>query len=219
MPRRYNEYSREELLTLNQEQVQKLIDLECAYEGILPAERPIPPEKFNVKLEPTIQVYEVAGVLFEDINDANKVISMRILHEKYDYLGAGYDYKWAEPRELSVTPKKLYKREDIQAAAVELTRYKELKARYDNEQKEYLTFVESTQKYREKVMTAVNAAIDFFYNKEKVNTDFAKFIKLAENDTNIALNFLNSAYKDYLEEEYYLEAVGELVVHPDVAKG
>ena len=62
--RRYNEYTEQELIDLDKALIQKLIDYECALDGV-PLMPPHPgPEPSKTEITPDMTVYAVAGLFF-----------------------------------------------------------------------------------------------------------------------------------------------------------
>lgn len=195
--KRYNEYSKNELAQVSQEELQTLIDLELAYAGILPEIKPTELPPFDAGIKPTETFYEVFGVLFKNQADAITVSGMEVVHEGCDYYGAGYNYKYGESKDsTAVSTKVLYKRDDVIRLKSILVTRKEVEEVYQEANKKYSKFSEATSNIRSKVNNAYYEACDFVHRVELAEQMLEKYRILADGNEEIAKNFFQNAYKD-----------------------
>lgn len=195
--KRYNEYTKKELAAV--ENIQILIDLEIAYAGILPVEEPKPVSNPKEKLQKTETFYEVYGLLFTNAADAQVVAALNCFQTGYDYNGAGYDYKYAEPHYNSGTVNvvKLYKKDEVKALRSELTQLKQQKEAYDEQKTAYDKYIDSIGGIRSAVWKAHTEATHFVAELETATKQYQKYLMLADNDPVIASRFFTEAYQNY----------------------
>lgn len=215
--KRYNELSDQELLDLTEDKIKYLIDLELAYNGIIPALEPTEPINPFKDLEPTEKAYEVGGVLYRSREDADIAAGLKAYLAEYDYFGAGYNYQWLEKvRDLSVATKNFYTQETVKAAKAQLKKYKEDKEQYDKDLKEYERFIHSQSEIESAVRSAVYAVGSKRYKIQQAVIRFGEYLKLAEGNKSIAWNFFTKAYKDSTEDAMYAEFIAAInTAYPD----
>jgi len=193
--KRYYDLSREELCDLSSEEIQNLIDLEIAYAGILPILEPNPPKLTDVVIEKNVKMYRVHGLLFKSNEDAAIIANMDVYQESYDYYGAGYDYKYAERRDNeAVTTVNFYNKDRVKNLRADLSINKELKDKYDKDKSEYDKWYKETSTIRDKVRGAINKAWEEKRELELAQSMFQKYLRLADNDEEIARTFFRDAY-------------------------
>jgi len=204
--KRLTDYTNEELRDLNQQQIEDLIDLECAHEGVpLLPEMPVKPE-VN-KPQPDLTLYQVSGLYLKHKEDADRLIelinSMPRMEEKY-YKEGYFDREEMERvQEVKVFSEDAKMRTKAQANAA-----KELEDQYRFAKKEYNKIAEQRKDIIDRVNDAVCNAFDE-YNKEQVyKKQYARYLQLAEGEKDIALNFMKAAHPH--EDEYIEEILGKI---------
>jgi hypothetical protein len=200
--KRYNEFTREEQASLTSEQIERLIDLEIAFAGILPVERPIPVTEFKPAIEATDVAYEVFNVLFRKQEDATAVAGMEVLKSEYDYYGAGCNYCWLTERtdyDSGVKTKHFYKKEDVIPIKEAIKDSRKKQEAYKKEDEEYEKYLKSISSIRDEVYSACREAARFMARVEKAQQVYNKHLDLAENNVEIAMNFFKDAYKNDTE--------------------
>lgn len=212
--KRYDQYSKEELAVLTEEQINTLVDLEIAYAGVMPAERPTPPSYEDVKMNKSEAAYSVYGIYFKNQSDALAVSGMQVFRQDYDYAAGGYDYKYLrENTSNEVKTEFFYKKEDVKRFKDTLIQNKTLKDQYESDKKDYDKYFDSTSKIRTAVWEAYREACRFVNSVNNAKNMYDKYLQLAEGDKAIAKKFFLDAYKD---NEDIVEAVFPDVVE-DVA--
>lgn len=193
---RYSELPIEQLASLTEEQIQLLIDLEIAHEGILPVECPQKPTLSSVNIQQDDQAYEVAGILVKKQEDALTIANLSVLEQKYDYSGAGYSYKWVEPHiDMSIKPVSFYKKEDVMRVRTALTDMNKFKEKYAAEEKAYENFVKRTSNTRNEVWACVMKAGKKVQEIKSAEVMYKKYLVLADNEEWIAKKFFLDAYR------------------------
>jgi hypothetical protein len=196
--KRIDELSKAEVLALTNEEISILIDLECAYENVplLPAE-PVKPEV--AKYEPDIQVYKIFDLLFKSSEEAAGMLEAFAKTTAYKM---GYDDKYPKP----IMPDDYYYPKIENKKVMSLEMYNRVKTEkeaadaktkeYEALKKEYDGTVSKRQKQVKYVWDIVRDYRDEQYKKDRYKAEFDRYMKLADNNHNIAWNFLKNAHDD-----------------------
>jgi hypothetical protein len=193
--KRYTEMSHAELVAMDDEGVEKLIELEVAHEGIVPAERPTEPLIEDAGIERKDIAYKVGSMMFRNREDAEAVAKMHIVDDHYDY-GIGYDWKWLKVVKVDVTEERFYLKDDVARVKDALVDLERRKKRYESEDSAWDKYVSKTTKIRTKVWAAVNDAQDFERKLELARKTLEKHTALADGDEKIARRFFVNAYRN-----------------------
>ena len=189
--KRLDDYSNEELLILKQEEIERLIDFECAHNGV--PLLPDPPDKPIVKNpDPDLELYYIEGFCLQNKEDADRVIEIinSMSRMKDEYYNRGYVsdddlVNFTIKKEFSKHLKNLSKGQRETARKIE-ENYKELKDAYDR-------IVQD----RKEIINMVNSAItDAREEQNKIirfKRLYARYLQLAEGEKDIAMNFLKAA--------------------------
>jgi hypothetical protein len=202
--KRLSELSRDELLALSDSETQTLIDLELAHAGVIPEESPKEPELTVPDIKPTIEAFEVRGLVFLNKEDAMVAGKLPAMRENYDY-NIGSEYKTLQPMQDSyddkgIRPRMYFDKSALNAVKSQLQDIKRARNEYDSQLARYTKFVESTKSIRDSVYNAVRDARNEKREFEAAQTLFRKHLALAENNRQIAENFFRLAYKAFSEE-------------------
>jgi hypothetical protein len=194
---RIGDLSKEELLTVTDEQVRRFIEIELAYAGIIPiappGDKPTAPS-----IETTVSAFKVGDLIFLDATEAATVAAMPSMRKsQYDYNGGGWEYQWLGPAEaVGVQGVRFYSETQIAALKKELVEYKQKAAAWDQHNAEY-------QKFHQKVNDITNGAWKPVLEARRLREEIAeankvlvKYRELAEGDEQIARNFFKKAYAD-----------------------
>jgi hypothetical protein len=198
--KRYTELTQEELLELSDERTQYFIDLEIAHAGIIPVDAPVAPVLTEPNIVPNIEAFEIHGLIFLNQDDAIAVSRLPALAQDYDY-HIGDKYRTLKPKSQAYGPEGVIARKFYDPSAVAIVRgqlidIKKEKERYDREKTEWDKYQNKIRDIRDGVYCAISNA-----RSEKASTDraqevYAKHLKLAENNEEIAKNFFREAYKN-----------------------
>jgi hypothetical protein len=190
--KRLEDHTDEELVSLSQQQIQDLIDLECAHEGIpLLPEMPKKPE--IKKPEPDLTLYEVPDACFQNQEDANRVIdlmnSLPRMHQ--EYYGKGY----VKSKELeTIRMKKEFSEEARIRTKAQTASANEAENRYEKEKKTYDDIANQRKDVIDKVTEAVNEAFYEFRKISQYKKQYTRYLQLSEGEKDIALNFMRAAH-------------------------
>jgi len=206
--KRYTDFTDEELLTITEEDLSALVDLECAISGVplLPA---APEYVQEVDVAPDTTVYEVAGFYFEERGAADRVANVineqRPLQVTCDWQldrcrhVDGYAGSGAVVKAEQVLTKATHER--TRNARME---YKAKKEAYDKLRKEYDRIVSMREECAENVYRAVERARTERSRRELAEGNLQRYIQLADGDEEQARKFFDAAYPDlvvYLPRE------------------
>jgi hypothetical protein len=216
VPRRYLDLSLEELYAMDSDGIQRLIDLECAYAGLVKVECPTAPVNPKAKLDKPATAYNVCGLLLTDYSEAQIVLNLKsVVTTHYDY-NIDYHIEWLEPTNTDIKTVNYYIESDVRKAGQELKEYNRVKAVYDKEYKEFEAFTDKYNEIIASVNEAVGAARWFFRTVEQASEVFKNYLDLANGDVIVAINFfvlttyqeeikkrvlMNLGYTEYLPEE------------------
>lgn len=199
------DYTGQEVENLTDEQVQKIINLECADAGapMLP-ERPERPEKLTHK--PDMQLYQVGGYYGWHVKtpeDAAKILSVLGDVDVWDteYAGSNYNNKRAKKKEgCELTGKveaiNVFSPELWDEVKLEIEAYDAKKKSYDKLLEEYNKADKERNNISEWVWGIVSDARDFKRKREELETFKQSYIDLAEGDLELGDKFFLKAYPD-----------------------
>jgi hypothetical protein len=211
--KRIHEMNDAEILALTDDQITKLIDYECALEGV-PLLPPTPgDEPKNTLPEPDTTCYFVGGVLTTDKKLADKI---------YEVLTSGslvttdysrdYNNKYLKPLNPedysypAITIQKHRSKKQWAACEDQYRVYKEAKNQYDEIKQLYDEASKSRQNVIDQVYDKINFVRSVKNQQDYIRTEFARYLELAENNATIAMNFLLKAkpaakdHPDLIEE-------------------
>lgn len=212
--KRYNELTKEELAALDEAGIERLIDVELAYQEIPPVPLPEKPQLSDLGIERTDVGYVVGNLIFKNQSDAEQVAKMTLFRTNYKY-EIGYNHTWLEPlEETQVTVTNYWKKEDVLRLGLAIKQNSERQEEYRKQQQAYDKYLENTSSVRNEVWLAVHNAQRHMCAIETATQTLLKYKDLADGDEEVAKNFFRNTYKNQPE---MLEAVlGEKQVSEDV---
>jgi len=215
--KRFTEYTYDELVKLTQSEIETLVDLECAHEGIplLPPEVPVKPYKPK-DVEPDVTYYQFshypAFVTREDAWAASELLKQFDMPNTEWCYGRGksYDlYKGVKKRpETDISAKEAYTESHYAQVAEAKSRYEMDEAAYNEANTEYKDIEKKRAAVSQDVFKHIAEAKAHFAKIKRYCDEFRRYLKLAEGSRQIAWNFMKSAHPD---EEEFIES--EVRVH------
>lgn len=202
-----------ELLALDDDAISRHIDIECAKQGI-----PLLPEYPAAPIKPTptpdVAVHQIGNgyadaLLFTDAAEAAEVaraINSARSRVTLQYAGGSFDYRIVAPTDESVTMRETMhyspehwnrEREAVVAAA-------EAKKRYDSELEAYRKAQKERQAIAGEIHERISEAYERAQRRHFLETQYGRYLQLAENDGRVARKFLVDAYADAREVLSYL---------------
>ena len=208
--KRLDEYTNEELLELTEEQVETLIDLECAHEGValLPVEAPIKPD--DSKIGPDSVIYEIKNLEhFETMEDAQKVVEVasKLPRVQKQYLShASYkEKKGPVDSDIGINIVKVFSEQHYANVATENARIEASLKAYKEAKEEYDELFEKHGEISESVISRLNVARNEKNMLDTLKDEAGRYISLAQGEKEIAKNFMINArpnQKDMIEEHF-----------------
>jgi len=205
--KRLTDYTNEELRDLNQDGIERLIDLECCFEGIplLPESSPVKPE-VN-KPQEDLNLFNIDDVLLERKEDAQEIVNLLngMTRMRRDWSTDGYVLN---EESVSFKPQKAFSSEHREKHKAQEKAAKEIETRYNLAKKEYDGIIKERKSVIDKVSVAVGLAFDEVEKINRYKKQYARYLQLAEGEKDIALNFMKAAHPD--EDEYIEEILGKI---------
>ena len=208
MLKRYTDYSNKELSEMTDEEIEKLVDIECMLAGVVSKRiEPIYMKDPDIP-EPDANVYKVGDFMFTRLEDAERVKDCVNACEStcrisYDYAYGyenGYLVSYSDP--VSVDKKSTYTRDTYDR--VKDIFVKRDKVKKDNEylKKQFNSESESYKEIRDKVENAVYEAIKKQSELETAKIIYERYLNLSNGDALTAEKF-------FLETEFagFLNAI------------
>ena len=194
------DYTDDELLSLDDEQLATLINLECAHRGLpLLGKKPTAPEPLTAK--PDLQCYTVEArtMHFTDKEAALRVAEFLNQQPRKETVSC-IRGKWGPPYTLKLdeTPVAVgstthWTQEHYEEHAKELKEYTTLKSAFDTEDKQYQEDEKKRQDVIEEVRERLSRIREERADQAAIRSRFAEYVELAGGDRQIALNFLLKA--------------------------
>jgi hypothetical protein len=194
--KRYHEFIDEEMAALTTEEINNLIELEIAYDGILPVQCPESPKLQDIGIVKDQEFFECNGEFFIHEADAIAFSKMAVFKESYNY-NIGYDYKWLERINDMPVKKVSYYSEDCITQRQKLIQERtQAKNEYSKKKEAYDKFTKATSSIRKDVWEKYYKALEKEQQVKYAKEQYAKYLSLAKNDEEIAIGFFKNAYKD-----------------------
>jgi hypothetical protein len=214
--KRYYDYTDAAILEMSDEGIQRLIEIEIAYDGIMPVDQPAEIELEDLELEKTTIGFRVGGfqgILFADEADAIAVSKMRLLETDYDHrLGSDYQYVTIMENP-QIETKKYYPKNRLDTLRAALISNKKKREEHKELSEAWREFQDKISDCRERVMQKVNEAHDKKRRWDKAEELWNNYLELARGDYHIAKNFFLKVYGDDKSIlENVLQAVLDLAV-------
>jgi len=188
-----------EVLALTDEMINRLIDYECANEGVplLPPHPGAKPKAIDIKPDTTI--YKVGEWNFINVEDANRVFEVLATSTLCDVDGYSKDarigsiittnhYSYPQVKTIKVMSSSLYIKEQSQIATVAVAEEEWGKAN-----KIYNQAYAAREGIVGNAWEVVRMAREHEAACNKFRADFARYLELADGDRVIAMNFLTKA--------------------------
>lgn len=197
---RIEDLSHDELIALTDEQIQRYIDIEIAFQGIKPCDAPKDLSLPNAGIIATEKLYKVGELLFKNKEDAIKTASLDLYTSAYDW-SISYDYRWPEKCvDLKITEVDLYKKEDVLRVSGVLQEIKNKKNVYDSDKSAFDKYLKATTSCRESVWSKISEARDVEYRIQNAIKAIENYKVIADGDLEVALKFFEKAFTDESDE-------------------
>ncbi len=221
--KKINELSEKEILDLTTEDVELMIKLKKAEEGIKLLPKPKEPTYFNIKA-PDVVVYSCAlfgdDLVFEDIEELNKVLNViknavSKYSLNYDWNKLGGDFKYAR-RDFkrpyngewhTTTSNQVYSVELYNEIVDLAAQNKKLKEQYEKEIKEYESAINDAKWIEDEINGKVLEVKEKYWKLESYCRKFKyDYLPLSNENESVAMNFMDKAYSLTDEQKEYVLA-------------
>ena len=221
--KKINELSEKEILDLTTEDVELMIKLKKAEEGVKLLPKPKEPTYFNIKA-PDVVVYSCAlfgdDLVFEDIEELNKVLNViknaaSKYSLEYNWSKLSSDFKYAR-RDFkrpyngewhTITSNQVYSVELYNEIVDLAAQNKKLKEQYEKEIKEYESAINDAKWIEDEINGKVLEVKEKYWKFESYCRKFKyDYLPLSNENEAVAMNFMDKAYSLTDEQKEYVLA-------------
>jgi hypothetical protein len=210
----------EELAALTEEQVEFYKKLLYAENGVKILPQPKEPEDLIEK--PDLTIYSIDGLegmyssnsylKFTNYEDAKRVLDLLMNCKSLGYQAynssCGYDKMYFQSGSrgtLSISTTIVYSKEKYLEMQTQMSVLQNLKKQYEKDKKEYDTNQSLAIKVTEEFMEKLNDAKNKIERRQLLCTKFYNdYLPIAENNYDVAMNFLKKAYEISKDDENYI---------------
>lgn len=209
--KRLEDYTREELINITDEEKKLLIEVEAMCEGVdIPEEPKYLEEQFVDSEDMEVYEVEVNDLVYTSMEEAEKVVSFlnSIARGKLDYEYAnGYVHKYYKPVDdiAFAKTKRAYSYEKYRQIGKLLKANKNAKEVNDKLKSEYNDAVKGYNNIVAEVQEAIDNAVYEQQTEKRYKTTYARYIELANGDKEVAQKFFRNTYGGL--DENVIEAV------------
>jgi len=200
--KRFEDYTKQELVTLTSEEIYEIVDLECMIEGIQIAPSPGPKPEFETKAKP-VTMFQAGGYdrYFRTMAEAVKLKELNMYaREGYKCLN---DLSIVCPvTDMQVTAVDVYLSTDIGDQQLERAEYDRKKSAWESQNNAYTSYVRKREEIARGLYTTINAAVEEVGEAKERADAYATYLKLADGDHTIASRFfINMLVKQGWKED------------------
>lgn len=198
---RISEMNDEQLLALTDDEISKLIDYECALQGV-PF---LPPHPGTMPVKPDtgkkITCYSINNVIVMDMKQAVKILEAINACELFTttYQGSDYNNQYLERLTCeSYSYPKIETKEYIGAeqwdkVKADMTIYTKNKKQWDEINKAYTDALKERANITEEAYGYISDARNKRDAQDSLRSEFSRYLELAEDNPTVAMNFLVKA--------------------------
>ena len=193
----------EELAAMTDDQIDALVILQCAREGI-PLQPPKPDEPTEPDSQPDTTVYLVGGETFEYLKDAEKVLTALQSGKRINVgsVTGGYSYGYPDRilgpdnSTININHKKVFAPETAKRVKEIWENYKEIKEDYNKQNRDWESNHTRVKEIRDTIMNPIKAARSRSRRRQEIARAFNIYSELSGEQNEITMNFLRNAYPD-----------------------
>lgn len=184
--KRVSDYSEKELLAFEDDQLSKLIEIECMVEGVEEVPPPGDEPAFGGDLK-TKNFYRLGGnLLFPTAESANEASKLATHELEYTSLNGKYAAK--EKRTDTVSVDTFYDYKELSAVKADKDSFDKVHSQWEKRNRAYDEYCRKRDKAESRVYDAVNSARETIGEENKRLAQYQRYVELAE-DKNIAGKF------------------------------
>jgi hypothetical protein len=210
------EMTDQEILALTPENLDHMVKLRMAEEGIKILPYPSAPELITIPDKDDF-AYDIKGteLLFREKADAEAIADFILSYKEKalteDYTN-DYNYKHLAPvgsvwrsKEFGVISRcEFYTKETLASTKKNIEENARIKKLHDAEMSEYNNSISDGESIREEIHGRYNEVVEKYEEFERLKRRYSEYLELADNQPDIAMNFLKKAYKVSEEAEDYI---------------
>jgi len=212
--KKIGELTEQEILKLSDADVDKMVKLEMAEQGIKILSEPKEPT-YNKEPDKAIRGYKPVGCEFylKDATAAEKI--SKIIGDNKDKIYRSEYYDNAYTKKLlkqgdyysygTITEDLFYKETELRDYDEAINKNKEIKEKYNTLLKEYNSSFEHSKRIRSDIWEQVLVVREKYEHLEELTARYREYLEIAEGNKEIAMKFLKKAYSPSGEEELYVE--------------
>ena len=185
---------------MTEEQMSPLLDIELMEKGIL---KPQPPQLKTIKsIELQSKIYyEIGGLIFDNMEDAQKVANLNPLQSDYDYNGAGYNYKYPKNVSKDISNIKLYDRQEVVNLQSILKQNKEAEEYNSKATDEYNNAIKNSREATEGIWKDWQGCKNKAHAYQTIINTREEYLRMTGGNPTVTKNFLLKAFdKNELEK-------------------
>ena len=184
--KRVSDYSEKELLAFTDDQLSKLIEIECMVEGVEMVDPPGDEPAFGGNLQ-LKNFYKIGGsILFPTIELANKAASLAT-HEMEDTSLNG-KYAASVKKVDTVQVESYYDFAELSAVKADKESFDKVHSQWEKRQRAYNGYCKNRDKAESTVYNAINSARETLGEENKRLAQYQRYLELAE-DPEVAGRF------------------------------
>lgn len=218
----FSELTNEEVSNLTPSDIEVYKKLAMARAGVKFPVKPEEPKLDNV--EPDLRVYTIDGIsdrwyglCFEKIEDARDFVSLLIKAkgisykrlESYNtapYLCKGLPLDWQDKApSLSICSEMVYSKEHYEGSKKSIEKRKKLLAEYDRKKTAYIELLSKANAVTAEIDQRIKDVTEDLNHKKSLTIKFVNdYLPISENQTDIAMKFLEKAYNVSESDKKYI---------------
>lgn len=184
--KRVTDYTAEELLTVDEEQLNKLIEIECMIEGVERIDPPGPEPTFGENLQ--LKTFYTLGnnVLFSSAEKAQEASRLATHEMAYTSLNGKYSAKKKSTDSIQMNT--YYDADELDSIKADKASFEKAHALWARKNSAYLDYCKERMKAESQVYDAINNAAETIGEEKRRLEQYKHFLDLAE-DAAIAGRF------------------------------
>ena len=191
--KRVSDYSEKELLAFTDDQLSKLIEIECMVEGVEPVDPPGTEPTFGGELQ-TINFYKLnVNILFPTIEAANE--ASRLATHELEYTSLNGKYAAKIKKVDSVQVETFYDYNELSAIKADKESFEKLLEQWEKRDSAYNSYCKKRNNAESTVYKAINGARETLGEENKRESQYSRYLELAE-DAEIAGRFFLDMLKN-----------------------
>ena len=197
--KRVLDYSEKELLAFDDDQLSKLIEIECMVEGVEPVDPPGPEPTFGGELQ-TKNFYKLNGnILFPSIESANE--ASRLATHEQDYASLNGKYSAKIKRVDNVQVETYYDYAELSSVKADKEAFDKVHSQWQKRDSAYTSYCKKRDKAESTVYNAINSARETIGEENKRTAQYLRYLELAEDPTIAARFFAEMLSKQGWDDE------------------